>query len=63
MKVPTKYGGGSREFWMFDVGGQRGERRKWLPVMVHFVSINFPFYSAQQFLTVLLSITLIKHSA
>lgn len=62
MKVPAKYGGGSQEFWMFDVGGQRGERRKWLPVMVHFVSNTTLFYSAQQFITALLSTTLRKHS-
>nr|CAD7197012.1 unnamed protein product [Timema douglasi] len=32
MKVPKTYGGGTQEFWMFDVGGQRGERCKWIQV-------------------------------
>lgn len=41
MKVPAKYGGGSMEFWMFDVGGQRGERRKWLPLFEGINAILF----------------------
>ncbi|XP_064105886.1 guanine nucleotide-binding protein G(s) subunit alpha-like [Macrobrachium nipponense] len=32
VKVPRKYGGGSLNFWVFDVGGQRGERKKWIQV-------------------------------
>ncbi|XP_071549528.1 guanine nucleotide-binding protein G(s) subunit alpha-like [Panulirus ornatus] len=32
VKVPKKYGGGTLSFWMFDVGGQRGMRKKWIQV-------------------------------
>ena len=32
MKIPRKYGGGSQNFWMFDVGGQKGARKKWIQV-------------------------------
>ncbi|CAG5053210.1 unnamed protein product [Parnassius apollo] len=32
VKVPKSVHGGTQEFWMFDVGGQRGERKKWIQV-------------------------------
>jgi len=41
MKVPMQYGGNFMEFWMFDVGGQRGERRKWLPLFEGIQAILF----------------------
>ncbi|KAG5877840.1 hypothetical protein JTB14_036975 [Gonioctena quinquepunctata] len=39
--VPKKYGGGTAEFWMFDVGGQRGERRKWIKVFAGIQAVLF----------------------
>ncbi|XP_042902982.1 guanine nucleotide-binding protein G(s) subunit alpha isoform X2 [Parasteatoda tepidariorum] len=41
VKVPKKYGGGYQSFWMFDVGGQRGERRKWIQVFEGITAILF----------------------
>ncbi|XP_076366075.1 guanine nucleotide-binding protein G(s) subunit alpha-like isoform X2 [Tachypleus tridentatus] len=41
VKVPKKYGGSSQLFWMFDVGGQRGERRKWIQVFDGITAILF----------------------
>jgi guanine nucleotide-binding protein subunit alpha len=41
MKVPRKFGGNFMEFWMFDVGGQRGERRKWLKVFEGIQAVLF----------------------
>ncbi|XP_049882775.1 guanine nucleotide-binding protein G(f) subunit alpha isoform X2 [Pectinophora gossypiella] len=32
VKVPKSMHGGYQDFWMFDVGGQRGERKKWIQV-------------------------------
>nr|XP_023018195.1 guanine nucleotide-binding protein G(f) subunit alpha [Leptinotarsa decemlineata] len=39
--IPKKYGGGTAEFWMFDVGGQRGERKKWIKVFAGIQAILF----------------------
>ncbi|XP_054162271.1 guanine nucleotide-binding protein G(s) subunit alpha-like [Oppia nitens] len=41
MKVPLQFGGGTQMFWMFDVGGQRGERRKWIQVFDGITAILF----------------------
>ncbi|XP_076330383.1 guanine nucleotide-binding protein G(s) subunit alpha-like isoform X2 [Tachypleus tridentatus] len=41
VEIPKKYGGGSQLFWMFDVGGQRGERRKWIQVFDGITAILF----------------------
>ncbi|XP_053202791.1 guanine nucleotide-binding protein G(s) subunit alpha-like [Panonychus citri] len=41
VKVPLKYGGGAQLFWMFDVGGQRGERRKWIQVFDGITAVLF----------------------
>lgn len=39
--IPTKYGGGTANFWMYDVGGQRGERKKWIAVFEGIEAILF----------------------
>lgn len=39
--VPKKYGGGIAEFWMYDVGGQRGQRKKWIQVFDGIQAILF----------------------
>ncbi|KAF7491451.1 Guanine nucleotide-binding protein G(f) subunit alpha [Sarcoptes scabiei] len=41
VKVPKQYGGKYQPFWMFDVGGQRGERRKWIQVFDGITAILF----------------------
>lgn len=41
MKVPKSYGGGVQKFWMFDVGGQRSERKKWIHVIVGIDAVLF----------------------
>lgn len=41
VKIPKKYGGGKQAFWMFDVGGQRGERKKWIQVFDGITAILF----------------------
>ncbi|GLV36312.1 G protein alpha f subunit [Carabus blaptoides fortunei] len=41
MKAPKSYGGGSQKFWMFDVGGQRGYRRKWIQVFAGIHAVLF----------------------
>lgn len=41
VEVPKKYGGSSQTFWMFDVGGQRGERNKWIQVFEGITAILF----------------------
>lgn len=39
--VPKKFGGGFAEFWMYDVGGQRGQRKKWIQVFDGILAILF----------------------
>ncbi|KAJ8944925.1 hypothetical protein NQ318_013073 [Aromia moschata] len=39
--ISMKYGGGIAEFWMYDVGGQRGQRKKWIQVFDGIQAILF----------------------
>ncbi|KAJ8975877.1 hypothetical protein NQ317_015210 [Molorchus minor] len=39
--IPKKFGGGIAEFWMYDVGGQRGQRKKWIQVFDGIQAILF----------------------
>lgn len=41
VKIPMQYGGGAQTFWMFDVGGQRGERKKWIQVFEGITAILY----------------------
>lgn len=41
VKIPKEMGGGSQEFRMFDVGGQRDQRHKWLQVFDGIQAILF----------------------
>ncbi|XP_022903440.1 guanine nucleotide-binding protein G(f) subunit alpha [Onthophagus taurus] len=41
MQVPRQWGGGQANFSMFDVGGQRGHRRKWISVFEGIRAILF----------------------
>ncbi|KAG9510344.1 hypothetical protein GZH46_01122 [Fragariocoptes setiger] len=41
VKPPRKYGTVPQTFWMFDVGGQRGERRKWIQVFDGVTAVMF----------------------
>lgn len=41
LKVPLSIGGGTQIFWMYDVGGQRGERKKWIQVFDGIAAVLF----------------------
>jgi len=41
ISIAKQYGGGTKRFWMFDVGGQRGERKKWIQVFEGITAILF----------------------
>lgn len=41
VKVPKSMGGGAQEFRMFDVGGQRDQRNKWLQVFEGIQAVLF----------------------
>lgn len=47
LKVASRYGGGSQSFSMFDVGGQRGERRKWIQVFDGISAVLFLVASSE----------------
>nr|CAI5864777.1 unnamed protein product [Callosobruchus analis] len=41
VRISKAYGGGVAEFWMFDVGGQRGQRKKWIQLFDGILGILF----------------------